>query len=76
MACHWLLSPMWSVTIFDTEQAAAFKRNSSAILGPAGDADRCRVVLQSTGFNVFSSPSKLRTNFSYEHEIQTGIHLA
>ena len=41
-----------SETIFDTDQAAAFKRNSSAFLGPA-DADRCRVVLQSSGFNVF-----------------------
>jgi hypothetical protein len=60
MACHLLIISVWSVTIFDTEQAAAFKRNSSAILGPAGDADRCRVVLQSTGFNVFSSPLKTK----------------
>ena len=53
MACYLLLLVLRSETIFDTDQAAAFKRNSSAFLGPAGDADRCRVVLQSSGFNVF-----------------------
>ena len=53
MACYLLLSVLRSETIFDTDQAAAFKRNSSAFLGPAGDADRCRVVLQSSGSNVF-----------------------
>ena len=60
MACHLQFCSSWSATIFDTEQAAASKRNSSAILGPAGDADRCRVVLQSTGFNVFSSLLKTK----------------